>query len=348
MKAFLKKWIGPIIILVTIAAVLVIGMINGTLPEAIRAVTHADPLAMLACVACFFLFLLANTLSIRSFLRREGYTLGVKDGLLVSLTGVYYSNITPGATGGQPMQIYRLNQFGVPVGIGTSAVMTSLIAWHLMRVFLTIALAIPYWDFILENLGSYWPFLLLGFAYNIFFVLMWLVFSFSKRPVAFIVRLVGKLIQKLKLSKDPEKLLAGMQKTADKFYDSMQHLKAHRGEVLRQLFFGLVYMLALVSILYFAYLGVGLRGATYGQLITMGMCQYVSAAYMPTPGASGAQEGLFELYFGRMMQGSKLLAVMLVWRFMSYYMGLIVGAIANLLAKKRLEKLEKTAQTADE
>lgn len=335
MKKFLKKWLGPIIIAVTLAAVIIIGLVTKTLPEAIKAVAHANPLCMLACVLCYLSFITVNGLSAKSFLKREGYSLTMREALLVSMTGVYYSNVTPGAAGGQPMQIYRLSQLGVPVGVGSSAIASGFISWHLMRVFLFTGLAIPYWGFIMENLGGYWPFLLLGYAYNVFFVVMWLIFSFSKKPVAFIVRLAGKIIKKLKLSKDPDKLLAGMNRTADMFYDSMRHLKSHKGEIFRQLLFGLLYMLSLVSILYFAYLGVGLRGATYGELTTMGMGQYISAAYMPTPGASGAQEGLFELYFGRMMQGSSLLAVMLIWRFMSYYLGLLIGAVVNLAGKKR-------------
>ena len=335
MKQFLKKWLGPIIILLTLTAVIVIGLVTGTLKDAVKAVLNADPVFIALCVVSYFCYILMNALSLRSFLKREGYKLGIRDALTVSLTGVYYSNITPGATGGQPMQVFRLSQYGVPVGLGTSAVICSLLAWHVMRVALVIAAAIAYWDFIMYNMGSYWPFLLLGFGYNLFFVVMWTFFSFSKKPVEWLVRLIEKIVKKLKLSKNPDKLIKGVSETADKFYTGMQHLKSHRGEILRQLLFGGLYMVFLVSILYFAYRGVGQTGATYGQICTMGLCQYISAAYIPTPGASGAQEGIYELYFGKLMDKGSLLAVMLIWRFMSYYLGLIAGAVMNLFNRKR-------------
>ena len=38
MKNFLKKWISPIIILVTLAVVLIVGMVTGALPDAVNAV----------------------------------------------------------------------------------------------------------------------------------------------------------------------------------------------------------------------------------------------------------------------------------------------------------------------
>lgn len=334
MREFLKKWIGPIIILITLSAVLIIGYINGTLGDALNAVLNASPLFMLLCLLCYCCYILINALSIRSFLSCEGHKLTVKDALTVSLTGIYYSNITPGATGGQPMQIYRLSQYGVPVGTGTSAVICSLLSWHVMRVVLVIVAALLYWDYIMYNMGSYWPFLLLGFAYNVFFVIMWMFFSFSRKPVEWLVGIVGKIVSKIKIVKNPEKTVTGLRNTADKFYNSMKRLRSHKGEIFRQLVFGGLYMISLISILYFAYRGVGQHGASYGEISTMALCQYISAAYVPTPGASGAQEGLYKLYFGKLMDRSSLLAVMLIWRFMSYYLGLIIGAVMNLVNRK--------------
>ena len=334
MKNFLKKWIGPIIILTTILIVVIVGLVNGTLEDAVQSVLNAEPVFIAACFGCYFCYILVNALSLRSFLKCEGLKLSVKDAVTVSLTGIFYSNITPGATGGQPMQVYRLSQFDIPVGLGTSAVICSLLSWHVMRVLMVTVAAICYWNFIVTNMGQYLPFLFLGYAYNLFFVVLWMFFSFSKRPTAWIVRVIGKIVTKFKLSKDPDKVMKSVSETADKFYTGMLHLRSHKGEMARQLMFGGLYMISLVSIIYFAYRGVGLNSASYGEISTMGLCQYVSAAYVPTPGGSGAQEGLYELYFGKLMDKSSLLAVMLIWRFISYYLGLIAGAVMNLVNRK--------------
>ena len=44
-----------------------------------------------------------------------------------------------------------------------------------------------------------------------------------------------------------------------------------------------------------------------------------------------------------MMQGSKLLAVMMIWRFMSFYLGLILGAAGNLIHRKK-EKTDSKSE----
>ncbi len=343
MKQFLKKWLGPIIILVTLAIVLIVGFVSGTLPEAVSAVVHANPLCIGICILLYFGYMAADAAAITSFLKKQGYSIRKKDALAATLTGVYYANITPGATGGQPMQIHHLHKSGIPVGIGTSAVAVSFISWHIMRVVLMTVLGVPYWDFIVENLGQYWPFLLLGYAYNILLTGLWVLFCFSRRPVVWLMKLVSKIATKLHLSKNPEKLTQGLERTAERFHTSMKVVRGQKGEIAKQLLFGTLNVLCLTSILYFAYLGVGLRGASYGQIVVMGLAQYTSAAYMPTPGAAGAQEGIFGLFFGKMMQGSKLLAVMMIWRFMSFYLGLILGAAGNLIHRKK-EKTDSKSE----
>ncbi len=54
-----------------------------------------------------------------------------------------------------------------------------------------------------------------------------------------------------------------------------------------------------------------------------------------TPGATGAQESVFGLYFGSLIPGSCCLAAMLIWRFMTYYLGLIIGGALCLAERKR-------------
>ena len=51
----------------------------------------------------------------------------------------------------------------------------------------------------------------------------------------------------------------------------------------------------------------------------------VVAAYTPLPGASGAQEGVFSLYFQSLLPGDLMLSGLLAWRFITYYLVLIVG-----------------------
>ena len=70
-------------------------------------------------------------------------------------------------------------------------------------------------------------------------------------------------------------------------------------------------------------------------MLTMGVMQYCAAAYTPLPGASGAQEGVFALYFQGLFPGSLMVAGMLAWRFLTFYSVLAVGLVVYLCMKVR-------------
>ena len=76
-------------------------------------------------------------------------------------------------------------------------------------------------------------------------------------------------------------------------------------------------------------------GCTGTSCWTVSFLLFVSASYTPLPGASGAQEGGFLIFFaGAFTQGTIGLAL-LVWRFFSYYLFLLVGALISIVGSLR-------------
>jgi len=69
---------------------------------------------------------------------------------------------------------------------------------------------------------------------------------------------------------------------------------------------------------------------------------FASTSYTPLPGASGAQEGGFLVYFRGMFTDANLSVALLLWRFMTYYSSLLIGAAHQLFSamKKRHTPIE--------
>ena len=57
-------------------------------------------------------------------------------------------------------------------------------------------------------------------------------------------------------------------------------------------------------------------------------------SFVPIPGGSGGLEYGFVAFFGNFLVGAKLTAVMLIWRFITYYLGIIIGAIMMNVKEK--------------
>ena len=321
-------------ILAVLAAVIFIGARNGDFAASLRAMTGIPRRYTLLCVLCVAGGIVMQALSAASALRRTGRALPFPRTLYVSLLGEFYSFITPGASGGQPMQIYYMRRAGVPVADATGALLIHYVCYHAALLTMDVALGLLYRPFIAEQVGANFVFLVIGFLFNLGLLTTALMLSFYQRPIRFLLRQITRLMSKLRLG-DPERLQEKFSASADSFYTGMRLTLKHRGELTRQVLFAVGRILCITSAFYFVCRGLGQGGPGYGRLIALGAMQCTSADYTPLPGASGAQEGIFSLYFGKLLPGDLLLSGLLAWRFITYYLVLIAGGIALLWPKRR-------------
>lgn len=327
MKPLTKRILNMALILGTLAIVIVMGLRDNDLPTTLETLSRMDWLNILACLGCFFCFLMAEGMSIKYFLWRQGYQITVGYALFVTIVGQYYSAITPGASGGQPLQVYHLHRRHVSTGVATSALVTRFFAFQFMLSVLTTVFWIAYAPFVREQAGGSMWVLIVGYVYNIFTCALVILFAFLRPLVKGIVNLILRLGTKLRLVKNPDGTREKWMRAVDVFHESIHEIARHPVDLLVQLLLGALQLLALMSVIWFVYRGLDLAGHTWGQVVTMGMMEYISAAYTPLPGASGAQEAVFSIFFGRIFPGANMLAGILLWRLFTYYVSIIIGAV---------------------
>ena len=325
MKVGEKGFLNLALILGTLLIVLLIALRDNSLEDAVRYVRSMSLTWIVLSVLTYLAYLSMDAVAIHFFLKRQGYRVPLHRLAFISVIGQYYSNITPGASGGQPMQIYYLHENGVPTAIATSAIVMRFFCFQVMlSVFATY-----YWiadgAYINSQVGAQKWILIVGFVYNTVMVtgVAFLALSANviKKIIAFVMRIGKKWIKK------PEEKTEKLYRAVDVFHDSLTSYQHQPIDMLVQLIIGGLQLLAMMSILYCVYRGLGLQGETFGHLVGMSVMEYISAAYAPLPGASGAQEGVFGMYFGQIFPDGMLIAALLLWRFFTYYICLILGAV---------------------
>ena len=115
-----SRLINLLLIVVPILLVLYIGVRNGDIDDAWKTLTGSEPRWLLMCFLSWCVYVLFETLVPHMVLRFGHVPVSFGASLTVSLIGIFYSNVTPGATGGQPMQVYAFKKRGVPVGLSSS------------------------------------------------------------------------------------------------------------------------------------------------------------------------------------------------------------------------------------
>ena len=62
---------------------------------------------------------------------------------------------------------------------------------------------------------------------------------------------------------------------------------------------------------------------------------YVVGSFVPIPGATGGIEYSFTQFYGNFIEIEAISALLLVWRFLTYYLGIIVGGIMLNVRKRK-------------
>ena len=141
--------------------------------------------------------------------------------------GFYYSNITPGASGGQPMQIYYMNKRGVPIGIGTSGISMKFIANQLMTVLMASVLWLWNAAFVERQLaGARWV-VIIGWLINFAAVPLILLVAFHRPLVQRIAAFFIRLGHRLRLVKDAQVAALRVNTMLDSYHASVLRLSRH-------------------------------------------------------------------------------------------------------------------------
>ena len=319
----------------SILLVVLIAFSNSELTSAWGALQSMHKGYLALCALCLAGYVTAEGLGLYLCLRARGYRITLPSAIHLSLQGLYYANITPGSSGGQPMQVYLMSQRSIPVGVGASALSVRFFFNQLVMVGMTGVLWLCNAAFCQAQLGRVKMLIILGCAVNAAAVPLVLLAMFRREWLDRLAALLLRLGTRLCLVKQPEVLNERICRILDSYHDSMVGVARHPGQLLTQLLVSLAEMLCLTSVTVCVYRAFGQAGTAWYELLAVSIMLFVSASYTPLPGASGAQEGGFLLYYRGIFAGGTISVALLVWRFMTYYAILLIGAGDALISSFR-------------
>ena len=327
MKPGVKKILSFAFLLFTLGIVLYIGLNGNDLGALLHALRTLSPAYLLLCLASWMLYVLTDALSVHYFLKRQGQPVTLWQSLHAAVIGIYYSSVTPGATGGQPMEMYVLSKYKVSIGVSGSAMAVKFLCFQMMLLISGALLWLTHRGFVSAHTQGVGWFVILGYIINCFSIGMVALMSISQRAVRWVIALCIRVGTKLRLCKNPAASQARWENHCQSFLYSFRQLLRNPYDLIAQCLIALAQLLSLMLTIVAIYYAFGLSGVSVMELITMGTLLYIGASYTPLPGASGAQEGGFAVLFAGIFPDAKLFVALLIWRFSTYYLSVLAGAV---------------------
>ena len=258
----------------------------------------------------------------------------------INLMILFFHGITPFAGGGQPMEIYFLHKEGIPVTKATNITLQNFIVYQIALI-ITGLMALIYNHifnvFPNDSLIKY--LVVLGFTINTLVLVVTFILSFGKKTNKFIIEKGIHFLAKIKIIKKEKKTQEKCQKYLQSFHDNAIELKKNKKIVAFMVLINIIGLMTMYSMPYPILRGMGININIF-KVITAIAYVMIIGSFVPIPGGTGGIEYSFIFFFQYLISGSILHAAMLVWRLISYYFGMVLGAFALALYRKREKRCE--------
>ena len=242
----------------------------------------------------------------------------------------FFNGVTPFATGGQPFQVYHLRKAGVSMTDGTNIIVQNFVVYQIALVFLGIVAVLSNHFFhFFEKVSILQHLVTLGFICNTLVVIGLLFVAYAKEMNKKIIKFAIQLLDKIHLVKDKEAQEKKWEDSVDRFNKSASSLMKNRKLLFQTIGLNLLGLCLLYSVPLAVAYSMGIFDA-FNVLEAIVSSAYVMliGAFVPIPGGTGGLEYGFVQFFGNFVGGAPLNAMMLIWRFCTYYFGMIIGALA--------------------
>ena len=314
---------------------------------------------LLCAFVCMLLFVFFEGLSLHIICRRLGYRPKIQSSIAYSASDVYYSALTPSATGGQPASAFYMVRDGIDGGTAGFGLLLNLFAYTGAILVIGVFAFLFGWSELMQ-LGTVTQiFIFVGLAMQILLFAFFFLCMAKDKMVLHFGNGIVRLLCKFHILKKKEKWLERWRLAVVKYHDGYEEFKKHKSLFVWALLLNVLQRASQVLISYFV-----CRSFVEVNLIDIFCAQaFVTLGYnsIPIPGGSGAFEFLYNQTYTVLLVGvesSKIVIALMITRLISYYICMvlcgiytyayhIIGGRKKLVSEKYGDNVEDPPEETD-
>lgn len=343
----IKTIISIIAIIIMTIVVFTIFFNFNDINETIELLKHVDGLNMFYAFISLFIYALLWPLSLCLIGSDKKFNSHFLDNYLVAESEHFFNGITPFSTGGQPIQVYLFTKKNVTASNSTGIIVTNFIAFMIATNIFAVA-SLVYYEQFSENFNSSTAWMIaLGFAMN-FFTLIFMILMITCRFIRdFLKKCLESLCKLNFIGKHLSKTIPMFEKYCENAQIAAKEIFANKLNFIGAI---LLKMLALVFYYSIPFYLLNALGANLGYnllpyIILASAFAITTMVWVPTPGGTGGIEFAFKTIFTASIFGITGSSIgvtgMILWRFLTYYLLMLISFVAYLIFEIRCKKEKK-------
>lgn len=334
----LKRVISFIIIAIITSLVLYFSL-KDDYKNIIHEIKTINKLWFLVAFIMMFMYWMIKALVRKKLVSKFNKNYKFIDSFKLSLELNFFNGVTPFATGGEPYEVYSLTKRGIKGTDSTNIMIQNFITYQIALVLLGM-IAIITNQFVHIFPSGFLTYLItIGFTINFLVIVFLFVITFGKKIDKFIMKIIVFILSKFKIVKNKENTLEKFHNYLEEFHEGATILLKDKKTFIKMIMLqflslSIFYLIPLI-LLY----GMGDYSSLNGyESIIISAYVMLIGSFVPIPGGTGGLEYGFIAFYGNFIRGSKLNAIMLLWRFITYYFGIMLGAIVLNFKRKKVKE----------
>ena len=336
----MKKYKVNILIILLVSAFIMFIMMKDNFNEIVDNLINTNILYILLAFMLMTLNILFQSFSMHLYLKEIDQNYKFKDTFILMSSALFFNAITPFSSGGQPFQMYLLNKQGIKLTQAGNALLQNFLSYQISLIlFGTIAIIINYFLNIIPNTSLLRHIVIIGFIVNVAVLGLILYLGKAKSINTKLFNKINNFIFSFKFIKNRDALKEKVNQKIDEFYNSSEYFKKNKFILLKSIVFNSISLIMLYTIPLFIFYS--LKQFNNINLLDSIVCSsytYFVGSFVPIPGGTGGLEYAFIEFFRTFTNPTIITASMILWRFVTYYLAMIVGAVSLVFVKGEVKE----------
>lgn len=291
-------------------------------------------------MALVILYIYLEGAALKRILRYMNVKINNKQAFLYSAADVYFSAITPSASGGQPASFYFMRKDGISFSKSTMALVFNLLMYSFAIDFIGVLCFVARLD-IFFRFNIYGRFLIvIGFLVMSTLTVVFFMLLKESKWIEKLGLLGIKILGKLHIIKNVTKKREKLARTIKK-YNDISNVALKNNKMLVEVFLiNLAQRAIQISITVFVYIGLG---GSFKRLSDVWFSQafaVIGSNSAPIPGAQGVADYLMLQGFSNFMNEELAVHTELLSRGISFYVCITISLIVSAIGYFKVRKVE--------
>ena len=291
----------------------------------------SNPIYVILSIVSMFGFIIFEGLALVRICRIFGFKRKKNRAFLYASPDIYFSAITPSATGGQPASAYFMMKDNISGSVTTIALLINLIFYTAAIILVGVVSMIIDPEFLVNGHPVSIIMIVVGMIVQIALLVFFFMLVYKEKIVMNIARVVLKFLHKLHLIRNIDKKLNRLVEVEKEYKQCADEIKNHKKSLSVAFFYNIMQRVSQIMVTIFVYLATGGSLSKVATLFATQGFVYTGSNSMPIPGAVGVADYLF-------MDGCHTIGIKdpvnleLLSRGISFYACIIICGFITLIA----------------